>query len=100
MKEQTTTTTPTLLFEDQTAWAKWLREHHTQSNGVWLRLAKKGAEAPSVSYAEALESALCYGWIDGQKKSDNAHYWLQRFTPRSGKSKWSKINRDKALILV
>jgi len=67
---------------------------------VWLRLAKKGAEGPTVSYAEAVESALCFGWIDGQKRAESEHYWLQRFTPRTAKSIWSRINRAKAEALV
>jgi len=67
---------------------------------VWLRLAKKGAEEPTVSYAVALESALCFGWIDGQKRAESEHYWLQRFTPRAAKSIWSKINRAKAEALI
>ncbi|MFC5473509.1 YdeI/OmpD-associated family protein [Paraherbaspirillum soli] len=90
----------TLLFDHQKSWAAWLKQNHGKSSGVWLRLAKKDSGQQSVSYGEALETALCYGWIDGQKKSDNAHYWLQRFTPRSAKSIWSKINRDKALALI
>jgi len=89
-----------LQCKDQKAWAAWLKEHHAASTGVWLRIARKGAAAPSVSYAEALEAALCHGWIDGQKKSGIEGYWLQRFTPRSAKSIWSKINRDKALRLI
>jgi uncharacterized protein YdeI (YjbR/CyaY-like superfamily) len=88
------------LFEQQKDWTAWLKKNHGKSAGVWLRLAKKGAEQASVSYQEALESALCYGWIDGQKKADDEHYWLQKFTPRSARSIWSKINRDKALLLV
>jgi uncharacterized protein YdeI (YjbR/CyaY-like superfamily) len=88
------------LFEQQKDWTAWLKKNHGKSAGVWLRLAKKGAEQSSVSYQEALESALCYGWIDGQKKADDEHYWLQKFTPRSARSIWSKINRDKALLLV
>jgi uncharacterized protein YdeI (YjbR/CyaY-like superfamily) len=63
-------------------------------------LAKKSAEQPTVSYAKALESALCYGWIDGQKQAETEHYWLQRFTPRTAKSIWSKINKEKAEKLV
>jgi len=89
-----------LLFADQKAWAAWLKKNHVASTGVWLRIAKKEAAAPSVSYMEAVEAALCHGWIDGQKKSDVDGYWLQRFTPRSAKSIWSKINRDKALRLI
>jgi uncharacterized protein YdeI (YjbR/CyaY-like superfamily) len=67
---------------------------------VWLRLAKKASGIRSISYGEALEVALCFGWIDGQKKSADEHYWLQKFTPRSERSMWSKINREKALKLI
>ena len=89
-----------ILFENSSAWARWLDENHVSSPGVWLRLAKKAAAIQSVSYAEALDVALCYGWIDGHKKSDSASTWLQRFTPRGKKSIWSKINRRKALDLI
>jgi uncharacterized protein YdeI (YjbR/CyaY-like superfamily) len=95
--------TPTesgLLFENQAAWTAWLASNHGTSSGVWLRLAKKSSGRSSVTYAEAIEVALCHGWIDGQKKSDDEQYWLQRFTPRTGKSIWSKINREKALSLI
>lgn len=89
-----------LQFDDKKAWAAWLKKNHGKSPGVWLRFAKKHAGSSSVTYPEALELALCYGWIDGQKKSDGAQFWLQRFTPRSARSIWSKINRDKALALI
>jgi uncharacterized protein YdeI (YjbR/CyaY-like superfamily) len=89
-----------LLLEDQETWFYWLRKNHATSSGVWLRIAKKGANARSVSYLQAVDAALCFGWIDGQKKSDNESYWLQRFTPRTEKSIWSKINRDKAIRLI
>lgn len=88
------------MFEDQEAWFFWLRKNHATSSGVWLRIAKKGAIVRSVSYLQAVDCALCFGWIDGQKKSDNESYWLQRFTPRSEKSIWSKINREKAIRLI
>jgi uncharacterized protein YdeI (YjbR/CyaY-like superfamily) len=91
---------PIRLFKDRSAWAAWLEEHHRKEAGVWLRLAKKGSGLRSVSYSEALESALRYGWIDGQKKSENDKTWLQRFVPRSDKSIWSKINREKAEALI
>ncbi len=91
---------PVLSFEHRSAWAAWLDEHHGASSGVWLRLAKKSSGTPSVSYGEALEVALCYGWIDGQKKSDSELAWQQKFTPRAKKSIWSKINRQKALALI
>ena len=86
---------PVLLFEDEAAWDTWLKEHHGTSSGVWLQLAKKNAGLRSVSYAEALDVALCYGWIDSQKKSYDAASWLQRFTPRARRSIWSKINVEK-----
>ncbi len=89
-----------LLFEQQHDWAAWLDEHHGTSPGVWLRLAKKASGLQSVSYDEALEVALCYGWIDGQKKSYDDASWLQKFTPRGAKSIWSKINRAKAEALM
>src|SRR5262249_41884189 len=91
---------PPLLFEDQETWFSWLRKNHATSSGVWLRIAKKGANMRSVSYLQAVDAALCFGWIDGQKKSDDESYWLQRFTPRAEKSIWSKINRDKAIRLI
>src|SRR5918911_759444 len=91
---------PVLLFEHQDAWAAWLDENHAASPGVWLRIAKKAADLQSVSYAEALEVALCYGWIDGQKKSYDDASWLQKFTRRGAKSIWSKVNREKAQELI
>ena len=81
-------------------WAAWLREHHAKSTGVWLRIAKKGADDTSVTYPEALELALCFGWIDALKKNDGPQHWVQRFTPRSKRSIWSNVNREKALKLV
>ena len=90
----------TLSLDSAAAWAAWLAKNHVAASGVWLRLAKKSSGASSVTYAQAVDVALCYGWIDGQKKSDNEQYWLQRFTPRRGRSIWSKINREKALSLI
>lgn len=95
-----TTNASTLSCETKAAWAAWLAKNHRASEGIWLRLAKKAADTPSVTYAEAIDVALCYGWIDGQKQADNEHFWLQRFTPRSARSIWSKINRDKATKLM
>lgn len=89
-----------LLFADQQAWATWLAENHTTSTGLWLQLAKKASGLTSVSYAEALDVALCYGWIDGQKQSYDEDSWLQKFTPRGTKSIWSKINREKVAQLI
>lgn len=91
---------PLLLFKDQQSWEAWLDEHHAESRGVWLKIAKKGSGIPSVDYAEALESALCYGWIDGQKAPWDEQLWLQKFSSRRAKSQWSKINRDKAEALI
>ena len=73
-------------------WEDWLQKNHARSNGVWLQLYKKGAGIEGVSYAEALDSALCHGWIDSQKKSHDQESWLQRFSPRKPKGVWSKIN--------
>jgi uncharacterized protein YdeI (YjbR/CyaY-like superfamily) len=91
---------PVLHFEDQAAWAEWLDRHHPDAPGVWLRHAKKDAAIRSVSYAEALDVALCYGWIDSQKKSYDESSWIQKWGPRGPKSIWSKINRDKVEGLV
>lgn len=91
---------PTLTFTRQEDWETWLEANAEDVPGVWLRIAKRSAEQPTVSYAQALESALCYGWIDGQKQAESEHYWLQRFTPRTAKSIWSKINKTKAEALV
>jgi len=91
---------PISSFPSRAAWEAWLREHHARSGGVWLKMAKKGSAASSVSYAEALDVALCYGWIDGQKASYDGDFWLQRFTPRGRTSRWSQINRDKATELI
>ncbi|HEX3741782.1 MAG TPA: YdeI/OmpD-associated family protein [Terriglobales bacterium] len=88
------------LFKDQAAWSAWLDKNHERSSGVWLRLAKKNSGLQSVTYAEALEAALCYGWIDGHKRPESDQAWLQRFCPRSAKSIWSRINREKARALV
>ena len=91
---------PTLPFATKNKWADWLARHHGKSGGAWLKLAKKDSGIPSVTYGEALEVALCYGWIDGQKKGFDDKYWLQKFTPRGTKSIWSKINTVKAEKLI
>lgn len=82
------------------SWARWLKRHHATAAGVWLRIAKKDSGIASIDHPAALEEALCYGWIDGQRKSEDAQYFLQRFTPRTKRSTWSKINRDKVLKLI
>lgn len=89
-----------MLFPGQKEWESWLGKHHNTATGVWLRLARKGSGVESVTYADAVESALCYGWIDGQKRPESKEAWLQKFTPRGKKSIWSKINREKALALI
>ena len=89
-----------LTFASQTEWESWLAQNGGTSSGVWLRLAKKGATQRTVTYGQALESALCYGWIDGQKQAESETHWLQRFTPRSAKSIWSKLNKDRAEALI
>ncbi|HEX8276265.1 MAG TPA: YdeI/OmpD-associated family protein [Longimicrobiaceae bacterium] len=91
---------PVLLFEDQAAWAEWLDRNHPDAPGVWLRHAKKDSGISSVSYAEALDVALCYGWIDSQKKSWDESTWIQKWGPRGPRSIWSKVNRDKVDALV
>jgi len=91
---------PVRLFPSQKAWEAWLEKNHRKSDGLWLRLAKKNSRMQSVSYREALEVALCYGWIDGQKMGESEQTWLQRFLPRSARSIWSKINRESALALI
>ncbi len=91
---------PLLHCPTKAAWSDWLGSHHEQSLGVWLVIAKVTASEPSVTYPEALESALCHGWIDGQKKTHDKDSWLQKFTRRGKKSIWSKINREKALALI
>jgi uncharacterized protein YdeI (YjbR/CyaY-like superfamily) len=91
---------PIKLFRRSEDWAAWLDREHGTSAGVWLRIAKKGSKLQSVTYQDALETALCYGWIDGQKRPENEDCWLQKFLPRSARSLWSKINREKALALL
>jgi uncharacterized protein YdeI (YjbR/CyaY-like superfamily) len=89
-----------LPFESKKKWIDWLAKQHDKSTGVWLKLAKKDSGIPSVNYEEALDVALCYGWIDGQKKGLDDKYWLQKFTPRGPKSIWSKINTKKVERLI
>lgn len=83
---------PVRRFASQATWQAWLDKHHETSSGLWLELAKKGSGLRSVSRSEALEVALCYGWIDGQAASVDTQRWRQRFTPRQARSKWSQIN--------
>ncbi len=81
-------------------WEAWLDANHAVSPGVWLKIAKQGSGQASVTYAEALEVAICFGWIDGQKQAHDDSFWLQRFTPRGRRSRWSQVNRAKAQALI
>ena len=89
-----------LAFASQAKWESWLDAEHDTSRGVWLKIAKKRSGLTTVSHAEALESALCFGWIDGQRKAHDERFFLQKFTPRGPRSSWSRLNRDKAARLL
>jgi uncharacterized protein YdeI (YjbR/CyaY-like superfamily) len=89
-----------IRFATPGAFEAWLRKHHATSDGAWLLIAKAGAAEPTPSYAQALDCALCWGWIDGQKRAIDAHHWVQRFTPRRARSLWSKVNREKVAALI
>jgi uncharacterized protein YdeI (YjbR/CyaY-like superfamily) len=91
---------PVRAFESAKAWESWLAKNSRAPAGVWMRIAKKGSGTKSITYADALEVALCYGWIDAQKRTESEQAWLQRFMPRAKKSIWSRINREKALALI
>jgi uncharacterized protein YdeI (YjbR/CyaY-like superfamily) len=91
---------PVILFASAEAWELWLDAQPADCAGLWLKLAKKGCATPGIDYATALESALCFGWIDGQKRPYDESYWLQRFCPRTARGRWSRINRDKATALI
>ena len=93
-------TDPVIAFESSAAWEAWLAEHHATAGGVWVKMAKKATGIPSVTHQEALDVALCYGWIDGQRNRFDDQWFLQRFTPRRARSNWSKINRDKVERLI
>jgi uncharacterized protein YdeI (YjbR/CyaY-like superfamily) len=91
---------PVMAFESTQAWDVWLSAHHADSPGLWLKIAKKGSAGQSISYSDALDVALCHGWIDGQKGRHDDDYWLQRFTPRKPGGNWSKINTERAAALI
>jgi len=99
-KAETQAGLPILAFDDARAWGRWLSRHGSAQKGLWLKLAKKGNAAPSVTHAQAIETALCHGWIDGQIQRYDALWWLVRFTPRQPRSKWSQINCRTALRLI
>lgn len=91
---------PILELPDRAAWEMWLSANHAISAGVWLKIAKKGSSKPTVTQAEAIDAAVCFGWIDGQLGRYDEHYYLQRFTPRRPGGKWSAINRERAQRLI
>jgi uncharacterized protein YdeI (YjbR/CyaY-like superfamily) len=91
---------PSLPFASEAEWEGWLLEHHQASDGVWVEIAKKGTGIESVRYPEVLEIALCFGWIDGRREALDERHFLQRFTPRRPRSRWSQINRQTAERLV
>jgi len=91
---------PVALFRDQDEWTSWLDSNHATAPGVWLRIAKKGSALVSVTISEALDAALCYGWIDGQRNRLDADSYLQKFTPRRKRSVWSKVNRENVARLI
>jgi len=91
---------PTLAFDDADAFGAWLAEHHASAPGLWLKLPRKASGIPGPTYSEALDEALRFGWIDSQKAGFDDDFYLQRFTPRTRRSRWSKINTRKVAALV
>jgi uncharacterized protein YdeI (YjbR/CyaY-like superfamily) len=87
-------------FASATEWERWLERNHAGADGVWIRIAKKASGIESIDYPEALEVALCFGWIDGRRERLDDRWFLQRFTPRRRRSNWSRINRDKVERLI
>jgi uncharacterized protein YdeI (YjbR/CyaY-like superfamily) len=87
-------------FATDADWEAWLEEHHATSGGVTVRIAKKGSDVATVAYPEVLDTAICFGWIDARRQALDDTFFLQRFTPRRARSRWSKINRDKAEALI
>jgi uncharacterized protein YdeI (YjbR/CyaY-like superfamily) len=100
VSEETRQGLAVVQLPDRAAWEQWLQEHHDSAAGVWLKFAKKGTGVRTVVYAEALQSALCFGWIDGQVARYDDIFYLQRFTPRKKRSKWSQINVKHATRLM
>ena len=99
MPEKPKDNLPVILFETEKHWSNWL-EKNGNTTGVWMQIAKKKSKLVSINYEQALEVALCFGWIDGLKKAVDDDYWIQRFSPRKPSSKWSKINKAKAKRLI
>ena len=91
---------PKLPFASTDAWEAWLEENYERADGVWIKMARKASGIDSVRYPEVLESALCFGWIDGRREALDDTWFLQRFTPRRARSKWSRINREKTERLM
>jgi uncharacterized protein YdeI (YjbR/CyaY-like superfamily) len=91
---------PVLAFPSATAWEEWLAGQHETAAGAWLKIAKRGSAETTISYQDALEVAICFGWIDGQKGRLDDDFWIQRFTPRRPSGRWSKINAEKATALI
>jgi uncharacterized protein YdeI (YjbR/CyaY-like superfamily) len=91
---------PTLRFRSASEWERWLDENHASAQGVWIQMAKKATGIESIDHPAAIETALCFGWIDGRREALDERYFLQRFTPRRPRSKWSRINRDRAERLI
>ncbi|HEY3673887.1 MAG TPA: YdeI/OmpD-associated family protein [Acidimicrobiia bacterium] len=91
---------PVQEFASAKAWERWLRANHAQAPGLWLKIAKKGTGVVTVDFVQAIEVALCYGWIDGLRHAHDETYFRQRFTPRKPRSKWSQINRDRVEALI
>jgi uncharacterized protein YdeI (YjbR/CyaY-like superfamily) len=91
---------PIIPFPSPAAWEDWLEDHHKSSPGLWMKIAKKASGIETISYQDAVESALCFGWIDGQRQTFDDRWFLQRFTPRRSRSRWSQTNRDKVAKLI
>ena len=91
---------PIIPCSTPAAFERWLAKHHAKATVVWIKFAKKGSGVPSITWTEAVDVALCYGWIDGQSKPIDEHHYLQRFTPRRATSKWSKLNRNRVARLI
>jgi uncharacterized protein YdeI (YjbR/CyaY-like superfamily) len=91
---------PKIPFPSPAEWEQWLEDNHAAAEGVWIKMAKKGVGIESVRHPEAVEVALCFGWIDGRREALDERYFLQRFTPRRPRSKWSRTNREKVERLI
>jgi uncharacterized protein YdeI (YjbR/CyaY-like superfamily) len=91
---------PIVPCASQTEWESWLEENHSSSAGLWLKIAKKASGVPTVTFGEAIDVALCYGWIDGQRRGHDDVWYLQRFTPRRRRSRWSEINQERVRLLT